>query len=377
MNTLMNDKTFIGTSNWSNKIREEIDRIAGYPSTVLITGPTGTGKEVIAELIHAKSSRAKKPMLTVDCTSLPDSLFESQLFGHVKGAFTGAENDTLGMFRAAEGGTILLDEIGELEPSQQAKLLRVLQTKTITPVGSHKPVKVDVRVIAATNRDLEEEVRQGRFRSDLFYRLNVVTLDTQPLAERKDDIDVLSQFFLDQFADQNGWPRKTLSPAAGQLLQAYEWPGNVRELENLLERAALYSTDDVVGCGAFPALADLREAVDEENYATFEKEDGATVVEADDVDVDSHSAQPSHDVMACVEAATANRTIEIGEGMTWVTLEELERFHIDQTLRQTFYNQSAAARLLNVSRQSLIRKVKQYEIELPFKEMSDRQLAAM
>lgn len=362
MNTLMNNTTnnFVGESNWSNEIRNEIERVAGYPSTVLITGPTGTGKEVISELIHAKSSQAQKPMLTVDCTSLPASLFESQLFGHVKGAFTGAANDTLGLFRAAEGGTIFLDEIGELEPLQQAKLLRVLQTKTIVPVGSHTPVKVDVRVIAATNRDLEEEVREGRFRSDLFYRLNVVKLNTQALAERPEDIGVLSQFFLDQFADQNGWPKKTLSASALQLLHAYQWPGNVRELENLLERAALYSTDDVIGCDAFPTLADL---VDEEI---------AAVEEAADVEPSVAAIVSLNTVESCVQAATSEIAAPSDAAGEWLTLEDLERYHVTQTLRQTFFNQSAAARLLGVSRQALIRKVKQYNIEIPPKEAAGR-----
>lgn len=348
MNTLMNNKKLIGNSEWSNEIRNEIERVAGYPSTVLITGPTGTGKEVIAELIHAHSSRANKPMLAVDCTSLPASLFESQLFGHVKGAFTGAANDTMGLFRAAEGGTIFLDEIGELEPLQQAKLLRVLQTKTIVPVGSHEPIKVDVRVVAATNRDLEEEVREGRFRADLFYRLNVVKLNSLALRDRQSDIEVLAQYFLDQFAESNGWPKTSLSNAALNMLQAYDWPGNVRELENMLERAALYSTDPEIGCEAFPALADVVPA-------TNQAESGLIpVVTADAL------AMPQ----ACVDAAAA-----MGQ---WLKLDELERYHVEQTLRQTFYNQSAAARMLGVSRQSLIRKIKQHGIQIPAKDTEVR-----
>jgi len=353
VNTLMNTQQLIGDSSWANKIRSEIDRVAKFPSTVLVTGPTGTGKEVIAQLIHAKSSRADKPMLAVDCASIPDTLFESQLFGHKKGSFTGADNDSMGMFRAAEGGTIFLDEIGELEPLQQAKLLRVLQTKTVVPVGSHEPVPVDVRVVAATNRDLAEEVRQGRFRSDLFYRLNVVVLESLALSDRKEDIAVLSQFFLDRFAEQNGWPQKSLSPSALELLQAYQWPGNVRELENMLERAALYSTDEVVRCEAFPILAELMDEIGS-------VEDTASAPAASNID----SAMPATSAAACV-AAAANSG---GETSDWLSLDDLERFHIAQTLEQTFFNQSAAARMLGVSRQSLIRKIRQHGIEMPSRE---------
>lgn len=361
MNTLMNDKEFIGISTWSKNVRCEIERVAGYPSTVLITGPTGTGKEVIAEQIHAKSTRANSPFLTVDCASLPASLFESQLFGHMKGSFTGATNNTVGLFRAADGGTIFLDEIGELEPLQQAKLLRVLQTRTIVPVGSHKPIRVDVRVIAATNRDLETEVQQGRFREDLFYRLNVVKLDTCSLAERPEDIAVLSQYFLNQFAEQNGWPRKNLTPSALQLLQSHTWPGNVRELENMLERAALYSTDEHIECVAFPALADLLNTEDKEQ-----------LVSSEEASTPSSSVSPA----ACFEAATA-AIEQIEKPAEWLTLDELERYHVEQTLKKSAYNQSAAARLLGVSRQSLIRKVQQYGIEIPSRAKSRRETAEL
>ena len=233
--------TIVGASLWARQIRDQIKQVSAHTSSVLITGPSGTGKELIARAIHDNSPRRNKPFIPVDCTSIPHSLAASQLFGHVKGAFTGADKDSVGCFRAADGGTIFLDEIGELELELQAKLLRVIQERVVVPVGTEKGVQVDVRIVAATNRDLQEEVRAGRFRLDLFYRLNVVPLHSMPLSNRKEDTSLLAQHFLNKLAIENGLPSKKLSQGGIAVLQEYSWPGNVRELQNTVERAVVFS----------------------------------------------------------------------------------------------------------------------------------------
>jgi len=228
------------------------ETVAPTDSTVLIQGESGTGKEVIARYIHDLSNRADASFLSINCGALPESLLESELFGHVKGSFTGAVKDKAGLFTAAAKGTFFLDEIGETTPSIQVKLLRVLQEREIIPVGATEAIPVDTRVIAATNRELEEEIGRGTFRSDLFYRLNVFALRLPPLRERRDDIPVLADTFLHRSAAERGEEPKRLSETALEAMQAYRWPGNVRELENALERAVILSTRDVIDVGALP-----------------------------------------------------------------------------------------------------------------------------
>jgi DNA-binding NtrC family response regulator len=227
----------IGDSPWTQKVRKRISQVANYRYSVLISGPSGTGKELVARAVHTHGPRADKPFIPVNCAALPTGLFASQLFGHMKGAFTGAAFNAIGCFRAAEGGTIFLDEIGELDFELQAKLLRVIQERKVVPVGAHEGIPVDVRIVAATNRDLEAEVKAGRFRLDLFYRLNVVSIETASLASRPEDIEVLARHFLAKAAIENGDELKRLSPAAMSLLKAYDWPGNIRQLQNVLEGA--------------------------------------------------------------------------------------------------------------------------------------------
>lgn len=236
----------IGTSPAMQRVREFIDKVARSDATLLILGESGTGKELVARAVHARSQRAEGPFVAVNCGAIPENLIESELFGHARGAFTGAVQTRAGLFRAADGGTIFLDEIGDLPPALQVKLLRVLQERSFTPVGSDSSVSVDVRIIAATNRALEAEVAAGRFREDLFYRLNVLALSLPPLRERKQDIPLLVRRFLKQFSEMHGKNVQRLSVAAARRLQEYHYPGNIRELENVIEHAVALCEGETV-----------------------------------------------------------------------------------------------------------------------------------
>jgi len=221
-------------------------------STVLISGESGTGKEVLARYLHELSTRADGPFVSINCGALPENLLESELFGHVRGSFTGAVRDKQGLFVAAKGGTFFLDEVGEMSPATQVKLLRVLQEREVIPVGATEAIPVDVRIVAATNRDLDEEIRRGGFRSDLFYRLNVITLHLPPLRDRPDDVPLLAAYFLQRFSDTRG-RQVRLTPETLEAMVGYDWPGNVRELENALERAAVMTPGEDIEPGALPA----------------------------------------------------------------------------------------------------------------------------
>jgi two-component system response regulator HydG len=235
------------------EVLELAETVAATGSTVLISGESGTGKEVLARYIHELSDRSEEAFLSINCGALPESLLESELFGHVKGSFTGAVRDKDGLLVAAGGGTFFLDEIGEMAPSTQVKLLRAVQEREVIPVGATKAVPVDVRIISATNRDLEEEITRGAFRSDLYYRLNVIQLHLPPLRERREDVPLLSAYFLEKLAGQRGRERPPkLTEETLEVLARYDWPGNVRELENALERAAVIGTGDVIGPEALP-----------------------------------------------------------------------------------------------------------------------------
>ncbi len=241
-----------GKSAAMAKVMDLVRRIAPSKTTVLITGESGTGKERVAHAIHAESDRAERPFVVINCGALPENLMESELFGHEKGAFTGAAERTAGLFREADGGTIFLDEVGELPLGLQVKLLRVLQEKRVRPVGSTREVPVDVRVLAATNRSVEAEVEAGRFRQDLFYRLNVIQITLPPLRERKDDIAPLAEIFVERFATEHGKDVRGFTPDALRALSAYAFPGNVRELENVVERAVALAGSTRIGLGDLP-----------------------------------------------------------------------------------------------------------------------------
>jgi DNA-binding NtrC family response regulator len=311
-------------------LRKKILQVAAFSSNVLITGPSGTGKELIARAIHEQSSRAIGPFIPVDCTSLTGELFASHLFGHVKGAFTGADHPRLGCFRVADGGTLLLDEIGELSPEMQAKLLRTIQERVVVPLGSDEPVPIDVRIIAATNRNLLSEVHAGRFRLDLYYRLNVVSFETISLNERPEDIPALAAHFLNRLSIEHGFPKKWISPEALAALQAYSWPGNVRELQNVLERAAIFAPGEEIGMAA----------VAQDISAKF-----LTVPPCEPGEQDG----------------PPNGSFD-GSASDWPSLADIERQHIEATLQHVFYNQSQAAKMLKINRASLARKLKRYGV---------------
>jgi len=236
----------IGKNKGFLEVLELAETVAPTGSTILLSGESGTGKEVIAKYVHELSSRSEGPFFSINCGALPENLLESELFGHVKGSFTGAVRDKEGLLVAAEGGTFFLDEIGEMSPALQVKLLRALQEREVIPVGATGPISVDVRVIAASNRDLEEEIRRGSFRSDLYYRLNVIALHLPPLRERREDIPLLTKHFLERAAQVGESEQAALSDEAMHPLMAYDWPGNVRELENALERAAVVAGESEI-----------------------------------------------------------------------------------------------------------------------------------
>ncbi len=245
-------ENIIGKAAPMKKVYELIERAAPSESTILISGESGTGKELVARAIHYNSPRAGGPFVKMNCAALPEGLIESELFGHEKGAFTGAIRATRGRFELADGGTLLLDEISEIPPSLQAKLLRVLQEKEFERIGSGQSIKTNVRVIATSNRDLKDEIANGNFSDDLYYRLNVIPIDIPPLRQRKEDIPLLCDHFLSKYSQKMGIPNKTLSEKTLEMLLTYTWPGNVRELENVIERATVISRNQELRPSDFP-----------------------------------------------------------------------------------------------------------------------------
>ncbi|MCR5563848.1 MAG: sigma-54 dependent transcriptional regulator [Desulfovibrio sp.] len=316
----------LGRSPAMCSVLDTIRTVAPTEATVLITGESGTGKELAARALHGQSGRARKSMVTVNCAALAESLLESELFGHEKGAFTGADKRRDGRFVQADGGTLFLDEIGEMPLPLQAKLLRALQQGEVQRVGSDVPVTVDVRVIAATNRDLARESSEGRFRQDLFFRLNVINIEMPPLRARPEDIPLLAMRFLGRFAEKNRKAVRGFTPRAMDALIRYPWPGNVRELENAVERAVILAAGEMIDLAQLPAA-----------------------VEASSVPPDDET-KPAEDKAGAL-------------GLNGLTLDRVERLAIEETLRETEGNKSAAARRLGITRATLHSKLKKYDIE--------------
>ncbi|MFZ3044939.1 MAG: sigma-54 dependent transcriptional regulator [Desulfatirhabdiaceae bacterium] len=314
-------ENIIGKSKPMKALIDMMAMVAPSEATVLITGESGTGKELIAKSIHHNSQRKDRPLVVVNCAALTETLLESELFGHEKGSFTGADKRREGRFKQADKGTIFLDEIGETSAAMQAKLLRVIQEREIQRVGGEETLSVDVRILAATNRNLEEDVKNGKFREDLFYRLNVVMLRIPPLRERQDDVPLLAQHFLAKYATKNHKRVKGFSPLAMDMLLKHPWPGNVRELENVIERAVILLLDEHI----------------------TEKELPATVTE---------SYAEKGEWLAPAQPVAANRS-----------LEEIEKEAILATLEASAGNKSETARRLGINRKTLHKKLKDYGID--------------
>src|SRR5690349_751861 len=307
----------VGQSEPIERIRAIIQTAASSEATVLIQGESGTGKEIIANAIHAQSKRSRGPLVKMNCAAVPETLLESELFGHEKGAFTGADRRRIGRFEQADGGTLFLDEVCEMHPRLQAKFLRALQEREIERLGSSTPIPVDVRIIAATNRDLQKALEEGALREDLYYRLNVILLQVPALRERMDDVPILAMHFLRKYAAREGSGMTAISDDALNVLLSYSWPGNVRELENAIERAVVLGQGDRLRAQDLPAQVHRR---------------------ADD----QHPLVPAH-----------------------LTLEEMEKLAIVQALRLTGGNKSEAAERLGIHRTSLYDKMRRYAITDP------------
>lgn len=323
---------FIGRSEAMESIFRLVDRVAPARSTVLITGESGTGKELVAKAIHEASPRANAPFVVVNCSNIPSELLESELFGHTKGAFTGAVAAKKGLFEVADGGTIFLDEIGDLRPETQVKLLRVIQEREFIPVGDTSPIKVDVRIVAATNIDLKEAVRNGQFREDLYFRLSVVPIELPPLRERREDILPLAKFFIRKYSEENGREiSENLSPEVLSLLENYNYPGNVRELENIIERAVVIAPDNEITVDC------LRPEVRDPQLA-LKLSDSTGGISAD---------------------------TDIAKGISFY--DEVRKYEIDlirRALKQTGGHQLRAARLLGLNATTLNSKIKSYNIQI-------------
>jgi two-component system response regulator HydG len=307
----------LGRSPAMNSLFETMALVAPSEATLLIEGESGTGKELIANAIHQNSPRSERPLIKVNCAALPETLLESELFGHEKGAFTGAIARRQGRFQLAHKSSIFLDEIGEMAPTTQAKILRVLQEREFEPVGSTQTIKVDTRIIAATNKNLKDEIDQGHFREDLYYRINVVVLRVPSLGERREDIPLLADFFLKQYAKKNRRSIHGFTPRAVDLLMRHDWPGNVRELENVVERAVIMSRGDMITPLEFPEI--LKE-----------------------LDIDGQASR-----------------VDLTPGRS---LKEIEKDMILRTLDETGGNRTHAAKLLGISRRTLQLKLKEYGI---------------
>lgn len=309
----------IGGSSQTRDLIELIERVAPSDSTILITGESGTGKEIVAQVIHQLSDRSSSEFVTVNCGALPDTLLESELFGHTRGSFTGAVRDKDGLFKVASAGTLFLDEVGDMSPALQVKLLRALQEREILPLGATKPVKIDVRVIAATNADLDKKQKTGEFRSDLYYRLSVIPIHIKPLRERRDDIIDLGEYFLSRTCRRHNIPPKILSDDVRRLFVSYAWPGNVRELENTIERSVILTEGPTIEVGVLPGKIQSSE----------------------------------------------NGGFRIAESLPQGTLEDVEREYLLRVLEETGWQKKRASEILGIDPSTIYRKLQRYGIDVP------------
>ncbi len=317
--------SIIGRSQALRQVLDVVEKVADTDTTVLITGESGTGKELIARALHYNSCRAERMLVAINCGAIPEELLESELFGHVRGAFTNAIRDREGRFAAADQGTVFLDEIGDMSPNLQVKLLRVLQSRSFEPVGSSQPVSIDVRVIAATNQNLETLIEDGRFREDLYYRLNVIPIEVPPLRQRQDDIPLLARHFLEIANEEKGTQVESISDDAMRCLESYTWPGNIRELQNIIERLAILASSEEIS--------------------------------VDDLPVKIQGSAPAL-------ATHAPRVPATGLSFNGV-VEEIERDLIRQALEHTGWNKNQAAQLLGLNRTTLLEKIRKRGVQPP------------
>jgi len=315
--------SMIGESEATRDIFAVIERVADTDATVLITGESGTGKELVARTIHFNSGRRDRPLIPINCGAIPEHLLESELFGHERGAFTGASATRVGRFEAAHGGTLFLDEVGEMHPALQVKLLRAIQEREFERVGGSRTIRVDVRIVAATNQDLEQAVKERRFREDLFYRLNVIPVEVRPLRDRRDDVPLLVEHFLGKFNGEKGRHVDGFTDEAMALLMAYEWPGNIRELENLIERLVILEGDGILGPDALPDRIGRRNVT-----------------------------------------AAMGRVVLPEDGLNFdATVAEFEDALIVQALERSKWVKNRAAQLLGLNRTTLVEKIKKKGLE--------------
>ncbi len=333
------ERTLIGQSQPMQEVYKTLGKVAPSEVTILLTGESGTGKELVARAIHFNSLRLGKPFIALNCAAIPRELLESELFGFEKGAFTGAVERKIGKFELASGGTLFLDEIGDMPIELQVKLLRVLQEKEITRTGGNASISVDVRIVAATNQNLQEKVREKTFREDLYYRLNVVPISLPPLRKRTKDIPLLVEFFLEKARETLGTTTKACTPEAMRLLLNYNWPGNVRELENAIQRASLLSSGSILTPSDFPSL----------------QPEGA-----------SGPNQDSLEGLIAKKLENSLGTMDIGEidDLYDMVLQQLERPLIRIVLEKTRYNQVRAAEVLGINRNTLRKKIQNLKIEI-------------
>ena len=353
------DQRLVGASEAVLEVKSLVSKVAPTDATVLLQGESGTGKEVIARLVHECSARSKGPFIPVNCGAIPGELLESELFGHEKGAFTGAVAARKGRFELAEGGTLFLDEIGDMPFEMQVKLLRVLQERTFERVGGGKPIKCNVRIIAATHQHLEKKVDAGDFRMDLYYRLNVFPLDVPPLRDRPADLESLAQRFIDEFASQGRGSIRLESDALAHL-RLYAWPGNVRELGNLVERLIILNPDQAIFAADLPAKyqsSELAVAARPTDIAPLSAEDDALTV-AEEEDLSALFAPAPSSPVAPPTPTFIDEPIDLKEHMA-----EVERALIISALDQTDWVNAHAAKLLSLQRTTLVEKMRKYDIQ--------------
>ena len=350
------------------KVIERLKRIAPTDATVLIQGETGTGKEMVAQSIHQNSPRKNKPFVGLNCGALSENILESELFGHVRGAFTDAVSDRVGKFEYADGGTLFLDEVGDMPLQTQIKLLRILESSEITRVGSNKPIKVNVRLLSATNRNLEQAVAEGTFRADLYHRIKVVTVNLPPLRERREDIPMLVDYYIRLFANRNNKEIKAVSPSIRKRLIQFSWPGNIRQLRNVIESMVVFDIDGVLDTDDAPdELLDGFVVPDSTDEKLIEQEKAPLLIGSESETFDQNSAALDEDNPASsdniIDAHFVSATSADVDSLTALVgqpLEEVEKRFIELTLKSVGGNREEAAKALKIGQRTLYRKIKDY-----------------